>query len=207
MWRLFRSGGAALFAPLILVFFWPVEADVNRASDKAVVCACCADEGEWYERSGRITSAQLHELNRVRFSPTANTYQTPADDNELSTSYALTHTRSGRRWELRFRDEQGQTGTLSFTLPVTAIFYGADVQDQPPGGLGPTLYKEWRLAGTARTTGVLKKGLADPARFRLILQGRGNRCEQAEDFKNWILQVTGSRQAYAFYGLLSNPDS
>jgi hypothetical protein len=207
MRRLFRSGGVALFALLILVFFYPVEADVNRASDKAVVCACCADEGEWYERSEIITSAQLHELSRVRFSTTANTYQSPADDNELATSYALTYTRNGRHWELRFRDEQGKTGTLSFRLPVTAIFYGADMQDSPPGGVGPMLYKEWRLSGTARLTGVLKKGLAGQARFRLILQGRGNRCEQAEDFKNWILQVTGPRHAYAFYGLLSNPES
>jgi hypothetical protein len=191
---------------VILIIFWPVKAVVKPAADKPLVCACCAEEGEWYERSARITETQLHELNRVRFSPTANTYQTPADDNDLSVSYALTQVRSGRRWELKFRDEQGKTGTLSFMLPGTALFYGADMQDRPPGGVGPSLYKEWRFSGTARVTGVLKKGLAGAARFRLILQGRGNNCEQAEDFKNWILQVSGPRRAYAFYGSLNNPD-
>jgi hypothetical protein len=202
-----RSCGLALIFLLILtIVFWPVRADIDRMADKAVVCACCAEEGEWYERSGRITDAQLHELSRVRFSPTANTYQSPADDNELSIRYALTQTRSGRRWELRFRDEQGKTGTLSFMLPATAIFYGADMQDQPPGGIGPTLYKEWRIAGPARVTGVLQKGMAGPTRFRLILQGRGNNCEEAENFKKWILQVSGPRLSYSFYGSFNEPD-
>lgn len=202
----FRVSG---FISLVIftIIFWPVKADVNPAAGKPLVCACCAEEGEWYESSQRITDAQLHELNRVRFSTTANTYQTPADDNDLSSSYALTQTRDGRRWELKFRDEQGKTGTLSFMLPATAVSYGVDMQDRPPGGVGPALYKEWRLAGTARATGILKKGLAGTARFRLILQGRGNRCEQTEDFKNWILRVSGPRLSYSFYGSLNNPDS
>ena len=200
------GAGLIIFSILVIVLFWPVKADVELTADKPLVCACCAEEGEWYERSARITETQFYELNRVRFSPTANTYQTPADDNDLSVSYALTQTRKGRRWELRFRDEQGKTGTLSFTLPMTAIFYGADMQDSPPGGVGPTLYKEWRFNGPARVTGVLKKGLAGAARFRLILQGRGNNCEGAEDFKTWLLQVSGPRHAYAFYGSLNNPD-
>jgi hypothetical protein len=203
-----NSGGVGLIALVILgIVFWPVTADVNMAAaDKPAVCACCAEEGEWYERSERITDAQLYQLNRVRFSPTANTYQSPADDNELSIKYTLTQTRSGRRWELRFRDEQGKTGMLSFMLPATAVLYGADMQDKPPGGTGPALYKEWRFAGAARVTGVLQKGMAGPARFRLILQGRGNNCGEAEDFKNWILKVSGPRLSYAFYGSLSDPD-
>jgi hypothetical protein len=206
--RLRRSCGAGLIILLILVtvLFWPVKADFNLTADKPLACACCAEEGEWYERSERITSAQLYQLQRVRFSQTANTYQSPADDDELSTIYALTQTRSGRHWDLRFRDEGGKTGTLSFTLPATATLYGADMQDSPPGGLGPALYKEWRLTGTARVTGVLKKGLAGPARFRLILQGRGNNCGEAEDYKKWILQVSGARRSYSFYGSLNNPD-
>lgn len=205
---LIRRCCAGLIALLIftIVIFWPVEADVSRRAEKPVVCACCAEEGEWYERSERITETQFYELNRVRFSQTANTYQTPADDNELALSYALTQTRNGRRWELRFRDEQGKTGTLSFMLPGTAIAYGVDMQDQPPGGVGPALYKEWRFAGTARATGLLKKGLIGTARFRLILQGRGNNCGGADDFKNWILHVSGPRLSYAFYGSLSDPD-
>jgi hypothetical protein len=205
--RVERSLGGGLIALLILtIIFWPVKADVEPPANKPVVCACCAEEGEWYERSAKITDEQLHQLNRVRFSPTANTYQSPADDNELSIKYSLTQTRNGRRWELRFRDEQGKTGTLSFMLPATAIYYGADMQEKPPGGVGPALYKEWRIAGTARVTGVLKKGMAGATRFRLILQGRGNNCGEAEDYTNWILQVSSPRLSYSFYGLLNKPD-
>ena len=207
--RLGRRCGAGLVMALLIlitVLFWPVKADFKLTAEKPLVCACCAEEGEWYQRSGRITETELFQLQRVRFSQTANTYQSPADETDLSTSYALTQTRSGRRWDLRFRDEQGKTGTLSFTIPATAVFYGADMQDSPPGGVGPSLYKEWRLMGTARVTGVLKKGMAGPARFRLILQGRGNNCGEAEDYKKWILQVSGARLSYSFYGSLNNPD-
>lgn len=204
-WHVGIFGGAGLIA-LMVFFIWPVKADVTLPPDRPLVCACCAEEGEWYETSGRLSSAQLHELSRVRFAETASTYQSPRGDSELSVSYKLAQTRSGRRWEFKFRDEQGKTGTLSFVLPATAVFYGADMQDSPPGGLGPALYKEWRLSGVATATGVLKKGTAGTARFRLVLQGRGNNCEEAEHFKSWILQVTGARFSYSFHGSFSKPD-
>lgn len=170
-----RSCGAGLIAlvALIIIIFWPVKAGVRRTMGKPVVCACCAEEGEWYERSERITETQLHEFNRVRFSTTASTYQSPADDTELSLNYTLAHSRNGRRWELRFRDERGKTGTLSFMLPATAIAYGADVQDRPAGGVGPSLYKEWRFNGAARVTVCSKRG-------SLARRGFGSSCRGGE---------------------------
>jgi hypothetical protein len=202
-----QAGFAITLIALVLLLIWPAGARVRKAvADAApLACACCADEGEWYERQEGVSSAQLSELSRLRFSQTANTFETPADEGDLASTYSLSQRNNGRRWELRFRDEQGKSGTLTFMLPATAVSFGTDLHDAPPGGVGPTLYKEWRFSGTAQVTGIFKKGVSGAKRFRLILQGRGNRCEQMEDFKHWTLQISGGRVTYAFYGSLNNP--
>ena len=196
--------GLCLLA-LAVFLIWPARADVNAPASEPLACACCSEEGEWYEMRQPLDSSQRVELERMRFSATANTYQTAADDSELATSYALTQRRNGLRWELRFRDEQGKTGTLSFTLPATMISYGTDLHDSPPGGVGPSLYKEWRFSGAAQVTGIFKKGAARATQYRLILQGRGNRCPMMEDFQHWTLQLTSGRLSYSFYGALAKP--
>jgi hypothetical protein len=195
------SGLIVLAMALLLI--WPVKARVNSPMAEPPACACCSEEGEWYERSDKT---DLVQLDRVKFSNTANTYQGPADENELSINYALSQTRNGRRWQLRFRDDKGKTGAISFTLPARAVYFGADLHESEPGGTGPVLYKEWRLSGTAQVTGVLGKGINGAARFRLILQGRGKGCTEAEDFRNWTLHVSGGRVSYQFYGALAKPD-
>jgi hypothetical protein len=141
----------------------------------------------------------------VRFSPEAKKYLGPTEDNDLSENYSLSQTRDGRNWQLKFRDEQGRTGFISFAIPGTAVSFGADLHDAPPGGLGPALYKEWRFSGAVRVAGIFKREMSGPARFRLILQGRGNRCEEAEDYKHWTLQISGGPASYAFYGSLNEP--
>ena len=49
-------------------------------------------------------------------------------------------------------------------------------------------------------------GTAAPPRYSLVLQGRGNGCQSAEDFTHWRLKVTGRKADYAFYGELADPD-
>jgi hypothetical protein len=143
----------------------------------------------------------------VRFSPNANRFTSPADDNDYSANYSLSQSRKARRWELRFKDDKGKTGTLSFTIPVAYTAFGVDLREQSENaGLGPLLYKELRLTGTAQVSGVLKQGINGPARFHLILQGRGRGCTEAEDFKNWRLQITGARGSHIFYGSLGKPE-
>jgi hypothetical protein len=200
-WR--RAGCGLVLIQLSTFLIWPVKAGADLSSADPLVCACCTDEGEWYQRAGK---SDLVQLDRVRFAGTANTYQSPASDGELSMAYNLSHTRNGRRWQLRFRDEQGKTGTLSFMIPLSAVFFGADMHDSEPGGLGPLLYKEWRLNGTAQAAGIFKSLVKGPARFHLILQGRGRGCTEAEDFKHWTLQINGAGASYSFYGALNKPE-
>jgi hypothetical protein len=189
-----------------VLLIWPVKAHVAAPTAKpAAVCACCADDGEWYETTERLESAQLSELERLRFAATAKRVESAADDGEFASTYSLSHRRTGRRWELRLRDEQGKTGTLSFTLPASIVSFGTDMFEHPEGSAGPILYKEWRFSGAAQVTGIFKKGMPGASRFRLVLQGRGNNCPAMEDFKRWTLQLSGGRTTHAFYGTLDNP--
>jgi hypothetical protein len=192
---------------MAMLLIWPAKAEFNPPPAAPVLCACCAEEGEWYERTESIGTEQLGELARVRFGPTAKPVIGPGEDYPLEESYALSQTRNGRRWQLRLRDKQGRTGVISFTIPATALSFGADLHDRPAGGNGPSLYKEWRFTGAAQITGLLNQGTRGrgPTRFRLILQGSGNNCTQAEDFKNWTLQLDMPRESFTFFGSLNNP--
>jgi hypothetical protein len=208
--RFLRHRASCNLILIVLATFltWPVTAssDLPTAAAPAAVapfvCACCTDEGEWYQRAGKVDLAQL---DRMRFAAKANTYQPPSSDGELELAYNLSHTRSGRRWQFSFRDEQGKTGTISFVLPLSAVHFGADMHDAEPGGLGPLLYKEWRLNGTAQVSGIFKSLMRGPARFHLILQGRGRGCTEAEDFKHWTLQISAAGNSHTFYGPLTDP--
>jgi hypothetical protein len=185
-----------------VLLVWPAKALVNPTGLGPTVCACCSDEGEWYQRTGKT---DFDQLERVRFATAVKTYEPPGLDGELSSTYVLSHTRAGRRWQLRFRDEQGKTGTLSFALPPRAVNYGADMHDGSDSGLGPLLYKEWRLSGPAQVTGDFKRVMKGPTRFHLILQGKGRGCTEAEDFEHWTLQLSGAGDSYTFYGSLNKP--
>jgi hypothetical protein len=67
------------------------------------------------------------------------------------------------------------------------------------------LYKEWRFEGEVNGTGFFKAGITARTKYFLVLQGRGNSCDAAEDFTHWQLKITGKKADYAFYGELSAP--
>jgi hypothetical protein len=183
------------------------KAHLDSTLVKPPFCACCSEEGEWYERTDKVDDAQLVQLDRLRFSPNANRYSSLADESELSLNYSLSQSRKRRRWELKFKDEGGKTGTLSFTIPSTLTTFGVDMQEPDENkGLGPLLYKELRFTGAVRVGGIFKQGINGPARFQLILQGRGRGCTEAEDFKSWRLKIRGARGSQAFYGSLDKPE-
>lgn len=196
----FVSGLLALV--LVPALLWP--ARVNA-------CACCSEPGVWYERTDAISSYELSEINRLRFDAVAHTYMTEGEDTikgirNPADEYALSFSQRGRRWELKFKDKAGRTGTLTFSVPASLVEFAADIHDaQESSGGGPLLYKEWRLTGSLSGTGIFTGGNTSQTKFRLILQGRGNNCTSAETFNNWKLQVFGPRAAYQFYGSFKDP--
>ena len=204
--RPFARSNAALVAAILLLLVAPAP----RASvTEGLLCACCAEPGEWFERTGRLESYEVSELSNVKFDAVAKLYTTAAgfegtkglpaqyESFQLSDSFgrALNLT-------LTFKGERGETGSLVLQLPRLATSFGADLHDAPEGSAGPILYKEWRFSGPASGSGMFRKSVAPGTKFHLVLQGRGNNCLSSSDFQHWRLDIAGSRADYAFYGAL-----
>lgn len=198
-----RSRGAVVALLMTLAFATTVHG-----------CACCAEPGTWFHGSVRTDAEALAIVRDLgsRLS-TASLYVDAAglEDVRGITGASETYTlkRNGpqaRNWNVEFVDEKGNRGTLTLVIPNSHVSYGADPGDgQMGGGGGPLLYKEWRFQGSSSGTGIFKRGAGAGTRFRLILQGRGNMCPAAEDFKTWILQVKGPRADFSFYGQFKHP--
>ena len=176
----------------------------------ALACACCSNTGHYYSGTVDLDEHPLSELKRLRFARTAFLFETEAgmDEDSLGiaqpkSSYSLQGAFIGNVCRLTFRSGTN-TGTLELPLPNKMWNHSADIHDGKlsPGG-GPLLYKEWRLEGDIKGNGFFKTGMAAPARYVLVLQGRGNGCDSAEDFGNWRLEVRGEKADYAFYGKLA----
>ena len=169
------------------------------AAPSAAACACCAEQNEWFQYTDRI---QTRELNRVRFAQLAFVFPDTERIQGIShplASYGLVVARSGRAWTLKL----GTRGALTFTLPLRAEQYGADLHDgKMGGGGGPLLYKELRIRGTTRGGGDFKGGA-----FTLVLMGRGNNCFAAESYTRWRIEVSGKGVRYALRGTLAKPRS
>jgi len=177
----------------------------------AIACACCADAGYWSSATNRLRTYELGQLDRIRFSPSANTFVGTAGLDGVtgisaaSTRYGLIRVKAGRRWTLRLRAPAGGGGSLSFDLPGSALLFATDLRDgrRSIGG-GPLLYKEWRLGGTVSGTGDFLSATSG-ATYRLILHGRGNACLDARNFTRWTLQVRGAGARFTLFGSLRRP--
>jgi hypothetical protein len=184
---------------------------IAQSANASFACACCAESGEWYERTGRMEAYEIAELRNVEFDKTARTYLTAVGYEDLKgfpleyDSFNLSSLlKPSLALTLTFKAERGETGALTLFLPKVATFFGADLHDAPDGSAGPILYKEWRFKGMASGSGVFAKGMARGTKYQLILKGRGNNCLSSSDFTNWRLDITGPRASYAFYGALKN---
>lgn len=176
-------------------------------------CACCSNPGDYHIGFGRPGTYEISLMRQVRFGGTAHLYLTEADLEESARGlahraerYSLNGSLVGNVWKLEFRDGN-ESGTLSLPLPAKVLSYAADIRDgRTSGGGGPLLYKEWRFEGLARGTGFFRAGITAPTKYFLVLQGRGNGCQSAEDFRHWRLKITGRKAGYAFYGELADPE-
>lgn len=200
-----KARGLTLFSlALLACLFLP--------AGPALACACCSNEGDYRIGFGRPSEYERGILGQVRFGGAARLYLTEADAEESTRglahradSYAVKGSLVGNAWRLEFRDGD-KAGTLTLPLPAKMLSYAADIRDgrTSPGG-GPLLYKEWRFEGQAGGTGFFRAGIVGPTKYFLVLQGRGNGCQDAGDFTHWRLQITGRKAEYAFYGQLAGP--
>jgi hypothetical protein len=180
-------------------------------------CACCADPGVWRIETHKIEDYEMKELNRLTLDGVAAFYSTEAwpDDvsgvsapsDDLAHGLVISIVRGQQNWKLFFKTSKGEKGALILTIPGAATFFNADIEDVPKPERHKTvgLYKEIRLEGEVRGTGVFAKGMAPKTKYRLVLQGRGNWCMSAETFYRWNLRVSGPQAKYTIYGYFAEP--
>ena len=177
-------------------------------------CACCAHPGEYQINFVKPDAYKLSVMKRMRFGTTAYLFTGEAEPDVAAKglahpadTYSLSGSLVGNVWKLTFRNGD-ESGTLNLPLPAKMLRYAADIHDgQTIGGDSrkPLLYKEWRFEGEVNGTGFFKAGIVARTKYFLVLQGRGNNCDTAEDFTHWRLKITGNKTDYAFYGELSTP--
>ncbi len=181
------------------------------------VCACCAEPGAWDFSTRKVERDELKELNRLALNGKADFYMTAAwpddvsgvavPDNIEPGYFVISLVREAQNWKFFCKTPKGEKGTLILTLPGTATFFAADIESQAKseGHGSVTLYKEVRLEGNVRGTGIFAKGINSKTKFRLVLQGKGNMCPNAEDFHRWNLRIAGPQAKYTLYGFLAKP--
>ncbi len=181
---------------------------LGAASDGAFACACCTSAGERTDLIMRISSSHVAELRQLRFDKTAALFLGEADPESIkgiatpAEKYDVQAAWQNERLVLTFRDPAGRVGTLSLLQPNEMSIFHVDPRNQPDRGLGPALYKEWRLTSNAMGTGIFTPGMAPRQSLTLVLQGQGNNCTSVNDFTHWMLIMRGPKAQYHFFGSL-----
>jgi len=196
-----RLAGAAL----LVASFTPV------AMSTALACACCSDRGSRIDAASPLGDVPRTQIDRMRF---ANSAVLAGDDRAdpnpleegLSATFTLTVTRTASGMTFTFRDPKGRTGTLRFAMPKTYWDFQVDpFGDAKDEGLGPILYKEWRLTAPVTGDGLVKRAAVAGQNVTLIFHGRGRGCTEAEHFTHWSLLLHGPAGKLTLYGALEKP--
>ena len=174
----------------------------------APACACCTDPGEYRLTPNQsVGEYERTQLGGMKFDSAAQLYLTDAGEDEvkglgsISQKNTVSAVLEAKRWRLTFQAEDGKTGVLTLPVPSKMTAFAADIHDGEAEE-APRLYKEWRFEGNATGDGIFQAGFAAPARYILVFQGRGNRCDNGGDFTHWRLEVSGKKASYAFFGEL-----
>ena len=193
------------------------------APQNALACACCAEAGTYLIRTGKVDTYELGLLGEMKFDKDAALYMTEAGfdgikglselakdfESESWTAapadFDLVNVFTAKTWKFNFKTPTGKSGVLTLPMPSQMLQFKVDIHDNSDNGLGPSLYKEWRFKGIVSSgTGIFKSSIIRPTSYFLVLQGRGNGCDNAEDFTHWHLEITGKRANYEFFGELSS---
>ena len=211
-----KCSSTAILVALITLSV-PVTLSSPKRPTVTPFCGCCADPGMWSLETHKIEGYQMKELNRLTLDGVANFYSTDAWPDNVSGVIApdgyedgyfvISIVREHRDWKLFFKTLKGEKGVLILTIPGMATFFDADIAQgpRPEGKRTAGLYKEIRLEGEVRGTGIFANGMAPKTKYRLVLQGGGNWCLNAEDFNRWNLRVSGPQAGYTIYGYFAKP--
>lgn len=189
---------------------------------ESLACACCAEAGTYSISTERPAAYDLDVLGEMKFGKAATLFMTEAEfesikglrsiENELTAEgwngdLGLVATFAKRVWRFEIVTPSGKKGVLSLPMPSQMVKFKVDIHDgQTYGAGGPNLYKEFRFKGSVGSgTGFFRDGLAAPASYFLVFQGRGNMCDNAGDYTDWRLEINGRRAQFAFLGKMEQP--
>lgn len=195
-------------------------ASVLLFTSETFACACCAEKGDYSISTQTPDKSKIELLSEMKFDGAVQLYMTAAEfevikglssiqagynENNWETTpnfFTLENMFAAKSWKLNFKTANGKTGTIVLPLPTQMVSFKADIHDTTEGEV--SLYKEWRFKGTVGSgNGFFKSSILKPTTYFLVLQGRGNHCDNAEDFRNWRLEVTGKNADYAFFGKMN----
>ena len=178
----------------------------------ATYCACCSEKGYYSISYSKPTDYQLDLLKAMKFGSMANLYMDAGAEENIKGISPITETYDfngsflNPNWNFTVKTGD-KSGVLTLPIPLKMINYKVDTHqnDTEESHGDPVLYKEWRFEGvTTGGTGIFKSGFAPKTKYFLVLQGRGNVCDNAEDFSHWRLEITGKKASYAFFGKFDN---
>jgi hypothetical protein len=171
-------------------------------------CACCAERGFHSIKSEKLDGYLGDEISRLSFG-SATLYSdagypdTIAGIDPLGETLKLNDNSMKSIWDASLIDDKARKASLSLVKPAEFELFMTDREPLSKTTM-VTLYKEIRFdfkVGSA--SGFLEKGIDPETKYRLILQGTGNACTSAPDFKSYVLQIRGKNAGYSFYGALS----
>jgi hypothetical protein len=172
----------------------------------AAACACCTNRGQRNVGTQDYDSGARAQVDDMTFQPRAEVYVGEGDYefiegiNAAQAGYAMAVSRETDRIVFSFTGETGRAGSLTLKLPQRLSVFEVDTRDTPDAGLGPGLYKEWKLTGTVSGTGDFAAASAAGHHLTLILHGHGNSCTSSIDFSHWTLVMEGPKANYTMIG-------
>ena len=175
----------------------------------AFACACCTHAGSRMVAVEPIDERRLGEIGQMRFAKAAQLSLGEADAEikgiaDPGTDYALNVSHEKGRMVFAFRDRKGRAGNLVLAMPRTISIFEVDPRaDDKEGGLGPLLYKEWKLTANAAGDGLFGAAVKGQ-KMTLVLHGRGRGCTEAGHFTAWTLMLHTAHQGLTLIGTLDS---
>lgn len=191
---------------------------VSLLSGNIVACACCAEPGTRVNYTGRTDQFIRNLVKEIKFSDEATLYMTeagfdgikglaPLREEDADTFGVIDFTSigsyTGRAWQLTIKTPKGSSAMYSLPVPLRYTEFKVDIHDEEDRPNGPWLYKELRFGGLVTATGFARAGAVRNTKFELVFSGRGNGCNNPEDYTHWSLEVNGPRADYSFFGKLA----
>ena len=173
----------------------------------ALACACCSNTASRYVEVEKLSNRHMAEIERMSFAGTAKLATGEADAQikgveAPAKDYRLAVSRARDRMVFSLRDDKGRSGMLALVIPKTISIFEVDPRgDAKDEGLGPSLYKEWKLTADAHGDGLFRGVVGRGQKLTLVLHGSGRGCTDASHFTDWTLLVHGDARL-TLYGAL-----